>query len=234
MDMEVAPADRWVQVKPLPAITVYEYRLWRIWRLDRERFRKLGVWGGDVNGEIGQGHINLHCFFLLVIFSKALGDNKTKIPDFSIGPWSLAGWDGVSDFYPTKPGSRSLRSMGGGFEWSFYWDPFLGALDDVRFPDDGAKKGLEKLLEEERLKVPSDAEEASNEIQTRVLTYGVLEKKKKSADLSGEQSGEEFEMIAAMLKDAGTEDRDETEVGSALSQNMSEESSVKQPLLTAV
>lgn len=32
-----------------------EYMLWRTWRFDREKFRQLGVWGGDENGEIGQG-----------------------------------------------------------------------------------------------------------------------------------------------------------------------------------
>lgn len=36
-------------------MTTDEYRLWRVWRDDRERFRKLGVWGGDMRGEIGQG-----------------------------------------------------------------------------------------------------------------------------------------------------------------------------------
>ena len=155
---------------------------------------------------------------------KALENNKTDISGFSIGPWSLAGYDGVSDFYPTKPGSRSLKSMGGGFEWAFYWDPFLEGLDDVRFPDDGAKKGLEKLLEEGSLEVPFDTKEALNETHTRMLTYGVLEKKKNgdSSTGSGEQSGEAFEMIGAMLKETRKEDREETEGASALSQNMGE------------
>ena len=53
--IDQSQTDRWVQVKPLPALSVYEYRLWRVWRDDRERFRKLGVWGGDAKGEIGQG-----------------------------------------------------------------------------------------------------------------------------------------------------------------------------------
>ena len=114
--------------------------------------------------------------------------------------------------------------MGGGFEWAFYWDPFLGGLDDVRFPDDGAKKGLEKLLEEGSLEVPFDTKEALNETHTRMLTYGVLEKKKNgdSSTGSAEQSGEAFEMIGAMLKETRKEDREETEVASALSQNMGE------------
>ena len=153
-------------------------------------------------------------YLLLVIFLKALETKKTDIFGFSIGPWSLAGWDGVSDFYPVKPGSRSLSSMGGGFEWAFYWDPFLGHLDDVRFPDDGAKKGLEKLLEEGSLIVPAEAKEASDETQQRVLSYGVVEKKNKT----GEESGEAIEMIGAMLKETPKEDREETEMGSALSQ----------------
>ena len=46
-----------------------EATLWRFWREDREKFRKLGVWGGDRNGEIGQGRHNsslsypLSCYF---------------------------------------------------------------------------------------------------------------------------------------------------------------------------
>ena len=115
--------------------------------------------------------------------------------------------------------------MGGGFEWAFYWDPFLGRLDDVRFPDDGAKKGMERLLEEGSLIAPLDAKEALNETQTRILTYGSLEKKKNgdSSRGSGEESGEAIEIIGAMLKETRKEDREEAEKGSALSQNMSEE-----------
>ena len=143
---------------------------------------------------------------------------------FSTGPWSLAGWDGVSDFYPTKPGSRSLSSMGGGFEWAFYWDPFLGGLDDVRYPDDGAKKGLEKLLEEGSLIVPYDAKEDWNETQTRILTYGVLEKKNGEESTGhGEENGEAIHVIGVVLKDSSKEDREETERGSVFSQDVSEE-----------
>ena len=156
---------------------------------------------------------------------KDLENNETDVADISTGPWSLAGWDGVSDFYPTKPGSRSLSSMGGGFEWAFYWDPFLGRLDDVRFPDDGAKKGLEKLLEEGSLIVPSDAKDALNETQPRILTYGSLEKRKNgdSSIGNGEESREAIEIIGATLKITRKEDREEAEKGSASSQNMSEE-----------
>ena len=154
----------------------------------------------------------------LVVFLQALENKKTNISGYSTGPWSLAGWDS------TKLGSRSLSSMGGGFEWAFYWDPFLGRLDDVRFPDDGAKKGLEKLLEEGSLIVPHDAKEALNEMQTRMSTYGVVEKKNRDSSTgTGKESGEAIEMIGAMLKSTRQEDREETEVGSVLSQNMSEE-----------
>ena len=118
--------------------------------------------------------------------------------------------------------------MGGGFEWAFYWDPFLGRLDDVRFPDDGAKKGLEKLLEEGSLIVPYDAKEALNEMQTRMLTYGVVEKKNEDSRTgtgTEKESGEAIEMIGAMLKSTRQEDREESEVevDSVMSQSMSEE-----------
>ena len=39
----------------MAALSKTEVQLWRFWREDREKFRKLGVWGGDANGEIGQG-----------------------------------------------------------------------------------------------------------------------------------------------------------------------------------
>lgn len=63
------------------------------------------------------------------------------------GAWSLAGWDGHSPFHPSKPGARSLRTEGGGFNSAFRWDPFLGRLSDVRMPDDsGIGKGMHKLM----------------------------------------------------------------------------------------
>ena len=112
--------------------------------------------------------------------------------------------------------------MGGGFEWAFYWDPFLGRLDDVRFPDDGAKRGLEKLLDEGSVIVPHDAKEALNETQARLLTYGVLEKRKNgdSRTWNEEESGEAI-VIGAMWKET-RKDRGEAEMGSALPQKMIE------------
>lgn len=66
----------------------------------------------------------------------------------------MKGWDGHSAFHPTKPGARSLRTEGGGFNSAFRWDPFLGSLSDVRMPDDsGSGKGLQKLLGEDNPQV---------------------------------------------------------------------------------
>ena len=133
-----------------------EYVLWRTWRFDREKFRQLGVWGGDENGEIGQGKcfLNLCLWPSVSISYLAFTECKIDIRPTSIGDWSLAGWDGHSPFHPTKPGARSLRSEGGGFNSPFRWDPFLGSLSDVRKPDhSGSGKGLHKLLGEDNPQV---------------------------------------------------------------------------------
>lgn len=108
---------------------------------------------------------------------KLLGTINADSPYYTTGPWSLKGWEATLDWHPTEPGHQSLSSEGGGFEWAFHWDPFLGHLSDIRYPDDdGVKKGLEKLLEEGSVNVQYDEKEDGREAQQCALAVGVIGK----------------------------------------------------------